>query len=116
MIDSTPRFLNGAYRFTGAGYDAPSLLDPSLVYVVPEDRRAQLIYLRGGNSSDELAAITLMQDGRAVRIFPVGAKAATHVALAVVEDLQPDTRLEIWFAAAAGVSGTIVLDLGIIEI
>ena len=116
MIDSTPRFLNGAYPFTGAGYDKPALLDPSLVYVVPGDKRAQLIYLRGGNSSGELAYITLMQDGKSARTFPIGAKNGTHVPLAVVEDLQPDTRIEVYFGAASGVTGTLVLDLGIIEI
>jgi hypothetical protein len=116
MIDSIPRFLNGAYSFEGIGYDKPALLDPSLVYVVPADKRAQLIYLRGGNSSAELACITLMQNGKPARIFPIGAKGAMHVPLAVVEDLQPDTRIEVFFGAAPGVSGTIVLDLGIIEI
>ena len=116
MIDSTPRFLNGAYSFQGAGYDKPALLDPSLVYVVPPDKRAQLIYLRGGNSSGELAYIALMKDGATARMFPLGAKDGTHVPLAVVEDLQPDTRIEVFFAAAEGTSGTLVLDLGIIEI
>ena len=116
MIDSTPRFLNGAYTFEGKGYDTPSLLDPSLVYVVPVDKRAQLIYIRGGNSSSELAFLSLMTDGKAVRMFPIGAKSAIHVPLAVVEDLPPDTRVEVYFGAASGVSGTLVLDLGLIEI
>ena len=116
MIDSTPRFLNGAYSFEGHGYDKPALLDPSLVYVVPTDKRTQLIYLRGGNSSSELAYLALMTDGKPARIFPIGAKSAIHVPLAVVEDLQPDTKVEVYFAAAPGVSGTFVLDLGLIEI
>jgi assimilatory nitrate reductase catalytic subunit len=116
MIDSIPRFLNGAYDFTGAGYGAPALLDPSLVYTVPADKRAQLIYLRAGNSSPEMVFIGLMQDGKPVRLFPVGAKAAMHVPLAVVEDLQPDTRIEVFIGAPAGASGTAVVDLGLIEI
>ncbi len=116
MIDSTPRFLNGAYAFEGKGYSAPALLDASLVYVVPADKRAQLIYLRGGNSSAELAYLALMTDGKPARTFPIGAKSAIHVPLAVVEDLQPDTKVEVYFGAAPGVSGTLVLDLGIIEI
>jgi hypothetical protein len=116
MIDSTPHFLQGCFTFEGAGYDKPTLLDPSLVYVVPADKRAQLIYLRGGNSSNELAFISLMQDGKLSRIFPIGAKSSTHVPLAVVEDLQPDTRIEVYFGAAPGIAGTLVLDLGIIEI
>ena len=116
MIDSTPRFLQGAFPFTGAGYDQPAALHPALAYVVPADKRAQLIYLRGGNSSSELAYVTLMQDGKPARIFPIGAKAGIHVPLAVVEDLQPDTRIEVFFAAAPGVAGTMVVDLGIVEI
>jgi hypothetical protein len=116
MIDSTPRFLQGCYTFEGGGYASPALLDTSLVYVVPADKRAQLIYLRAGNSSAEMIFVSLMQDGRVARIFPVGAKAATHVALAVVEDLQPDTRIEVFLGAPAGVGGTLVLDLGLIEI
>jgi hypothetical protein len=36
--------------------------------------------------------------------------------LAVVEDLQPDTKIEVFFGAAPGVSGTLILDLGMIEI
>ena len=116
MIDSTPRFLNGVFAYQGAGYDKPAALDPSLVYVVPADKRAQLIYLRAGNSAAELAYVTLMQDGKVARIFPIGAKAATHVPLAVVEDLQPDTRVEVFFGAARGAAGVLVLDLGIIEI
>ena len=111
-----PRFLQGAFPFTGSGFTAPAPLDPSLVYVVPADKRAQLIYLRAGNSAAELAYVALMQDGKAARLFAVGAKNGTHVPLAVVEDLQPDTRIEVHVAAAEGVSGTMMVDLGIIEI
>jgi hypothetical protein len=116
MIDSMPRFLQGAYRFRGAGYDAPAGLDPDLVYVVPADKRAQLIYFRGGNSSAEMAYVMLTQDGKPMRLFPIGARASVHVPLAVVEDLQPDTRIEVCFAAPAGTEGTFVLDIGLIEI
>ena len=116
MIDSTPRFLNGAFAFSGNGFGAPSLLDPSLVYVVPQDKRAQLIYLRAGNSSAELICLSMMQDGRAMRLFPVGARAGTHVPLAVVEDLQPGTRIEVFLSAESGTAGTAIVDIGLIEI
>jgi hypothetical protein len=116
MIDSTPRFLNGVFTFQGVGYDQPALLDPSLVYIVPGDKRAQMIYLRAGNSSPELAYLSLMQDGKALRTFPIGAKASSHVPLAVVEDLQPDSKIEVYFGAAPGIAGTFVLDFGLIEI
>jgi hypothetical protein len=116
MIDSKPCFLQGAFPFEGGGYAAPSLLAASLVYTVPADRRAQLIYLRAGNSSGEMVCISLVQDGEPVRLFPVAAKGATHVPLAVVEDLPPDTKIEIFIAAPAGAAGTAIVDLGIVEI
>ena len=116
MIDSVPKFLNGAYSFTGAGYDAGALLAPALVYTVPADKRAQLIYLRAGNSCGELVSVTFMQDGKVARIFPIGARMSVHVPLAVVEDLMPDTKIEIFFAAPAAVSGTLIIDIGIVEI
>ncbi len=116
MIDSVPRFLNGAFALSGRGLAAPALLDASLAYVVPSDKRAQLIYLRAGNSSGELVCLSMMQDGRAVRLFPVGAKASVHVPLAVVEDLRPGTRIEVFAAAPEGVSATVIVDIGLIEI
>ncbi len=49
-------------------------------------------------------------------MFPVGAKPASHVPLAVVEDLQPETRIELFLAAPPGCYGTAVVDLGLVEI
>jgi hypothetical protein len=119
MIDSTPRVITGVYRFQGGGYDKPTRLvgegaGPS--YTVPADKRAQLIYFRAGNSSGEMIALALLRDGRTMRVFPVGAKAAEHVPLAVVEDLMPETRLDVLLAAPEGASGTVVLDMGLVEI
>jgi hypothetical protein len=116
MIDSTPRFLQGAFAFTGAGYDSPKLLDASLAYSVPADKRAQLVYLRAGNSSAEMVFCALTQGGKTMRVFPVGAKASIHVPLAVVEDLAPETNVEVVFGAPSGTSGTLVVDIGLIEI
>jgi hypothetical protein len=116
MIDSKPRFLQGVFGFTGAGYARPVLLDAATVYTVPPDKRAQLIYLRAGSSAPEMVFFALMQNGAVMRLFPVGAGGATHVPLAVVEDLEPDTKIEIFVGAPEGVTGTAVIDLGIIEI
>jgi len=116
MIDSTPRFLQGAFFFSGNGYDASSLLDPKLVYTVPFDKRSQLIYARLGNSSTEMIYLSLLCDAKPVRLFPIGAKASAHVPLAVVEDLPPDSRIEVFVAAPPGCSGTVVVDIGLIEI
>jgi hypothetical protein len=74
------------------------------------------VYFRGGNSTDELITVVLFRDGTPMRYFPIAAKGATHVALRVVEDLLGDTVLELYVAAPAGVSGTVVVDLGLVEI
>jgi len=116
MIDSKPRFLQGVFAFTGAGYEAPALLSEQLSYTVPADKRAQLIYLRAGNSAADMIYIALTQDGKTVRLFPVAGNGATHVPLAVVEDLEPDTVIKLFFGAPKGSSGTAVIDLGLIEI
>ena len=110
MRDSIPKFLNGVFSFVGAGYEKPSLLSDKLTYSVPPDKRTQLIYFRGGNSSDE------MRDGAPMRYFAVGARAGTHVPLAVVEDLCPETKLELLFGAPAGATGYVVIDVGLVEI
>jgi len=115
-METTPRFLQGIFPFTGRGLDTSALLGTTLTYIVPGDKRSQLIYLRAGNSSGELIVVTLLRDGKPMRLFPIGAKAATHVSLAVVEDLMPDTKIEVFVAAPAGTSGDVVLDIGLLEI
>ena len=115
-MESFPKFLQGIFAFTGTGLGTSVLLDPKLVYTVSSTRRAQLVYLRSGNSSDALVCVSLMKDGTAIRLFPIGAKAAEHVPLTVVEDLEPDTKIEIYVSAPAGTSGEIVIDLGLLEI
>ena len=57
-----------------------------------------------------------MKDGKVFRIFPIGAKASVHVPLAVVEDLFPESKVEVFVAAPEGVGGHVVLDIGLIEI
>jgi hypothetical protein len=51
-----------------------------------------------------------------MRYFPLGAKSAEHVPLAVVEDLFPETKLELFLAAPVGQAGHLVLDIGILEV
>jgi hypothetical protein len=46
----------------------------------------------------------------------VGAEGAIHVALAVVEDLEPESRMEILVAAPKGAENVVVLDIGFLEI
>ncbi|WP_214405839.1 molybdopterin oxidoreductase [Pseudonocardia lacus] len=113
---SKPAFLQGVHPFEGAGLDKPAPLHPDLVYTVPPGRIAQTLYFRGGNSTDELVAVVLLRDGVPMRYFPIGARAGTHVALAVVEDVEEGSTLELHVAAPEGLTGTVVVDLGLVEV
>jgi hypothetical protein len=112
----TPRFISGIFAFEGRGLDTTAALGPAATYRVPADKRAQLIYFRCGNSAGELVYVTLVRDGKPMRYFPIGAKASEHVSLAVVEDIFPDSQLEIWCGAPKGLVGALVLDIGLLEI
>ena len=112
---SSPRFLQGAFEFAGAGYDKPLVLDDAPRYVVPPGATTQPVYFRGGNSTKQMITVVLFRDGAPMRYFPIAAKGATHVALRVVEDLLADTVLELYVAAPDGVQGTVIVDLGLVE-
>ena len=115
MIESVPRFLQGVFPFAGSGLASPTTI-PTLSYTVPTSRRAQLIYFRGGNSSFELAVVSLLRGGVVMRVFPIGAKSGIHVPLAVVEDMEPDSVISVTVAAPEGAVGEVVVDIGRIEI
>ena len=113
---STPQFLQGAFEFEGNGYDKPVLVDDALRYVVPAGSVTQPVYFRGGNSTKQMISVVLYRDGKPMRYFPIAAKGATHVALRVVEDLLADTVLELYVAAPDGCSGSVIVDLGLVEV
>ncbi len=115
-MKSTPRFLQGVYAITGEGLSKPGPLDPALRYSVPPGMSAQALYFRGGNSTAELAYVLLVRDGVPMRWFPIGAKGDVHVPLRVVEDLPGGTVVELHAAAPEGVTGEIVVDLGLVEV
>jgi hypothetical protein len=113
---SRPAFLQGTYPFEGSGLDKPAPVHPDLSYTVPAGSTAQALYFRGGNSTDELVTVVLVRDGAPMRYFPIGARAGTHVALAVVEDVDEGSTLELHLAAREGLTGTVVVDLGLVEV
>jgi assimilatory nitrate reductase catalytic subunit len=113
---SKPAFLQGIYPFEGSGLDKPALLHPDLTYTVPPGTTTQPLYFRGGNTTDELVTVVLVRDGVPMRYFPIGARAGTHVALAVVEDLDEGSSLELRLAAREGLAGSVVVDLGLVEV
>ena len=115
-MDSAPRFLQGVFPFTGHGLDKPQLLSAELRYAVPDGIVTQPVYLRGGNDTGELICLLLMRDGAPMRYVPIGARSGIHVSLRVVEDLPPGTVLEVFVAAPEGLSGSAIVDLGLVEV
>ena len=115
-MQPTPRFLQAIRTFEGRGLDEYLPFDPPLTYRVPEGREAQCVYFRGGNSSSELVCVVLTQNGEPMRLFPMGATASVHVPLRIVENLLTDAELELHIAAPADTRGTVVIDLGILEL
>ena len=67
----------------------------------PPDKRAQTLYFRGGNSSAEMIYVVLMRDGKPMRYFPIGAKAATHVRSRSWKILS-ETKLDVMIVAPKG--------------
>jgi assimilatory nitrate reductase catalytic subunit len=115
-VKSTPRFLQGVFPITGEGLTKPGPLDPALRYTVPAGKYAQALYFRGGNSTGELVYVLLVRDGEPMRWFPVGARGEVHVPLRVVEDLPGGCVVELHAAAPEGVTGELVVDLGLVEV
>ncbi len=109
------RFLQGVFPFEGAGMDKPAPIASELAYVVPEGVVSQALYFRGGNSTDELVTLVLMRDGVPMRYFPIGAKGDVHVPLRVVEDIEGGSAVELRLLAPEGLTGTVVVDLGMVE-
>jgi assimilatory nitrate reductase catalytic subunit len=115
-VEPTPRFLQAVRSFVGKGLDDYASFDPPLTYRVPEGSGAQCVYFRGGNSTDELVCVVLTKDDQPFRLFPIGAKGSVHVPLRITEQLLNDTTLEVHVSAPAGVAGSVVIDLGILEL
>jgi hypothetical protein len=115
-VHSTPRFLQGVHAFEGKGLDQPVPIDDALSYLVPDGVVAQAVYFRGGNAAAELICVVLVRNGTPMRYFPIGAKGDVHVPLRVVEDLDAGTAVELWVAAPAGLTGTVIVDLGLVEV
>jgi hypothetical protein len=112
----TPRFLQGIYRFEGCGLENPGRFEPPITYRVPLDRRAQLIYGRVGNPNPALIYLLLTCDQKPMRYFPVGAQAGMNIQLFVIEDILPESEIEILIGAPAGLKGMAMVDFGLMEV
>ena len=110
------RFVQGMFAFEGRGLENPVSFEPKAVYQVPSDKRAQLIYCRVGNPSSEFLYVALNRDGKSMRMFPCGAKSGIHVPLAIIDDILPESVLELVIAAPEGLKSKVMIDLGFVEI
>jgi len=111
-----PAFIQGLFAYEGRGIGRPAGFDPPVIYDVPADARAQTIYFRAGNPAGELIYLVLLSRGKSMRYFPIGAKGAIHVPLAVLEDIPPGSRVEIHIAAPLEQKSSVLLDIGFMEI
>ena len=112
---ATPRFLQGVYPFAGRGFFDVGPLHDALCYVVPKGAKAEVIYFRAGNLSDDLIYLALCVNCLPVRYFPVGPKADFHVPLSITETYPAGSKIEVGLAAPRGLNGAVVLDVGILE-
>ncbi|MBA4115870.1 MAG: molybdopterin oxidoreductase [Rubrobacter sp.] len=96
----------------GEGLNSPTPLN--LSYTVPQGCTAGVQYVRAGSTVTGMLNITLLQNGKVMRYIPVAAGSATHVPLSIVDELQPGTEVSV--AVAAEGSGTLILDIGVLEV
>jgi hypothetical protein len=112
VSEGTPVLLQVIRIFEGRGLETP--LPLGLTYTVPAERTAGMFYFRAGSTVSGMVNVSVMRDGKLMRYFPIGPNSAIHVSLAIVEELPAGTRIEI-FAAGEG-SGTLILDIGYLEV
>lgn len=113
--EATPRFLQGVFPFMGRGIHELIPLSDGLGYRVPRGGIAEIVYFRAGNVSDDLIYLALTANSAPLRYFPVGPKADVHVRLVIIESHAAGTLIQVALAASRGVSGTVVVDVGILE-
>jgi hypothetical protein len=112
VSEGTPVLLQIITDFEGRGLTAPMPI--GLSYVVRDGRTAGMFYFRGGSTVSGMVNVSILRDGKLMRYFPIAPNSAIHVSLAIVEELPERTRIEI-HAAGEG-SGTLILDIGYLEV
>jgi hypothetical protein len=110
------KFIQGMFAFKGRGLESPVSFEPKIIYRVPADKRAQLIYCRIGNPSPKFLYLVLQREGKPVRMFPCGRESGIHVPLAIIDDILPGNVLELLIAAPKGLKAKVMIDLGFVEI
>ncbi len=108
----TTVLLQTITKIEGEGLNSPQPLN--LTYTVPQGCTAGIQYVRAGSTGTGMTNVTLLKKGKVMRYFPIAAGGVIHVPLAIVDELAPGTAVEV--VAAAEGSGTLILDIGILEV
>jgi len=112
VSEGRPVLLQTITTFEGSGLQNSHPI--GLGYTVPRGRTLGMLYFRGGSTVSGMVNITIMRNGRPMRYFPIASGSAIHVSLAIVEEMPENTQIEV-YAAGEG-SGTLILDIGYLEI
>lgn len=112
VSEGKPVLLQTIVTFEGRGLDQPQPL--GLTYTVPRGKTAGMFYFRAGSTVSGMVNVSVLRNGKLMRYFPVAANNAMHVSLAIVEELPAGTTIEV-HAAGEG-SGTLILDIGYLEV
>lgn len=111
-----PVFLQGVFPIPPSGIYERMLVDISLQYTVPAGTQSEILYFRAGNLSDDMIYLTVVANGHSLRYFPLGPHSDSHVELVITESHSAGTCIEVFSSAPRGVSGAVVIDIGIIEV
>ena len=109
------RFLQGVYPFAGRGVFDLGPLHDDLCYTVPPGAAAEVVYVRAGNLSDDILYLALSVNGSPHPLLPGRAEGGLSRPPRHRRDLPAGSRIEVCLAAPRGLTGTIVVDVGIVE-
>ena len=117
-MHSTPRFLQGIFPFEGQGVDKPAPLhDGADLHRADGRHHPGAVLPRRQHARTSWSPSSCVRDGAPMRYFPIGARERrARRRCAVVEDLDGGTVLELHLAAPEGLTGTVVVDLGLVEV
>lgn len=105
-----PVLLQGTFDFAATGLKTPQPLSDRLFYTVPPGMVLGVRYLRVGNVSEGLVAVSTVVNGLPHRIVPCAANDAMHVSFAIVDPIPAGSQIELQIAATQ--PGTVIIDCG----
>jgi assimilatory nitrate reductase catalytic subunit len=116
-VKSSPRFLQGVFPITGRGLAKPGPIDPAAeVHGARTGSRPGACTSAAATPPASWSTSCCCATASRCAGSRSGAKGDVHVPLRVVEDLTGGTVVELHAAAPEGVTGELVIDLGLVEV